>query len=110
MPAAEREEGDVPEISVARALLQQVQRLQRVHGMAPVVSIVVHIGELAGVEAELLRTASSLLAPAAGAERAELQLTPVPLQAHCRASAATFPVERFRFVCPTCAARDVTVL
>jgi len=97
-------------MSLARALVQQVQRLRRAHGMVRVVSIDVGVGELAGVEAELLRSAYALLAPAAGTEGARLHLTEVPLLARCRACGGTFRVERFRFACPACAAGDVAVL
>ncbi len=98
------------EMSLVLDLLRQVEQLREQHHADRVTAISVQIGELAGVEPELFRSAYEILAPAAGIGAATLELIPVPLEGRCRACDHTFHPERFRFVCPGCGAGDVTVL
>jgi len=98
------------EMALVQDLLRQVERLRRQHHADRVTVITVQVGELAGIEPELLRSAYELLAPAAGLGATQLELTSVPLQGRCQSCGQAVRVERFRFVCPACGGRDVTDL
>jgi hydrogenase nickel incorporation protein HypA/HybF len=98
------------EFSLVDDLLRQVEALRQANAAERVVAIHVSIGELAGVEPDLFRSAFACLAPAANLGAATLQLKEVALEAACRTCAARFRVARFHFVCPHCGAQDLTVI
>lgn len=75
------------EYSIASALLDQVEAELRRHAQAEVLAIRVRVGELAGVDPELLRNAWSLCREGTPCARAELELAG----------------EAARWVCPRCA-------
>ena len=74
------------EYSIVSALLDQVEAEARRHTRAEVLRIQVRVGELAGVDGELLRTAWSLAREGTLCAHAELELTG----------------EAARWVCPDC--------
>jgi hydrogenase nickel incorporation protein HypA/HybF len=98
------------EFSLARALWDQVERVRRQHGAARVLSIRVGVGEMSGVEPELLHSAFRVLLESGHAGGADLELERVPLEARCDGCGAEFPVRRFHFACPECGGPRVTVL
>jgi hydrogenase nickel incorporation protein HypA/HybF len=98
------------DMSLVQELLRQVEQLRREHDADRVTAITVLVGELAGVEPELLRSAYKLLAPSAGLGSAQLDLTPVPLEGRCQTCGRAFRVEHFHFLCPACGGSEVTVL
>jgi hydrogenase nickel incorporation protein HypA/HybF len=98
------------EFSLVKALLEQVDSLRRRQAAERVVSIHVTIGAFAGVEAELLQEAYRVLVEQSPLRGAELQWELVPLEARCQDCDMQFPVQRFRFECPRCAGREVTIL
>ena len=77
------------EYSIAGALLERVEAEASRHARAEVLCIRVRVGELAGVDPELLRTAWSLAREGTRCARAQLELTG----------------EAPRWECPRCAGR-----
>jgi len=75
------------EYSIVSALLEQVEAEARRHPQAEVLGIRVRIGELAGVDAELLHTAWSLFREGTACARAGLEIEG----------------EAARWACPRCA-------
>lgn len=75
------------EYSIVSALLDRVEAEARRHARPEVLGIRVRIGELAGVDAELLRSAWSLVREGTLCAHAEIELTG----------------EAARWVCPRCA-------
>jgi len=98
------------EYSLVRALLRQVDALRREQKAERVVSICVSAGEFSGVEPELFRDAYELLIEETPMQGAELQMTCVPLKSRCDCCGQDFAVARFRFECPTCNSRNVTIV
>lgn len=98
------------EFSLVRNLLRQVDTLRREQKAERVVSIRVSVGEFSGVEPELFRDAYELLIEETPMQGAELQMTCVPLESRCDCCGWDFAVERFRFECPKCNSRDVTII
>jgi hydrogenase nickel incorporation protein HypA/HybF len=76
----------VHEYSIAGALLDRVEAEARRHARAEVLRIRVRVGELSGVDGELLRTAWSLAREGTLCARADLELAG----------------ESARWVCPRC--------
>ena len=62
------------ELAVCQSLLEEVKRVARENGAASVTRIVLKVGPLSGVEADLLRNAYPLAAAGTIAEDAELEI------------------------------------
>ncbi len=71
------------ELSVCQALVGQVATLAREQQASQVVSVLVGIGPLSGVEPELLRQAFPLAAAGTLAQTAELNIEDRPVRVHC---------------------------
>jgi hydrogenase nickel incorporation protein HypA/HybF len=98
------------ELSLARALLRQVEELRQSHRAAGVRTVCVSVGEFSGVEADLLDSAFCQLTQGTPVEGARLSINRVPLEARCTACEHEFTVHAFCFVCPRCEARDVRIV
>ena len=79
------------------------QRAQRV------VALRVNIGEFSGIEPALFRDAFADLVQGTPLGGAELTVDTVPLGARCERCALEFPIQHFRFECPFCGSREVSV-
>jgi hydrogenase nickel incorporation protein HypA/HybF len=90
------------ERSLVRALLRQIDKLLAEHSQCHVVSVRVRIGELSGVEADLLASAYEDLVQDTPLQDASLIMERVPLEAVCDQCGHQFRIERFRFECDQC--------
>lgn len=98
------------EFALVNALLEQVDTLWREQNAGRVLSIRVSVGEFSGVEPELFRNAYEMLIEETPMRGAELQMNCEPLRSHCENCGWDFAIERFRFECPECKSRDVTIV
>ncbi len=71
------------EYSIVQALVDRVEEISRAHDARSVRSLVVKIGELAGVETELLSTAYDTFRERTCCENAKLQIVPVAARWVC---------------------------
>lgn len=90
------------ELSVAQALVEQVDDLARQHGAQGVHLIRVRIGPLAGVVGDLLATAFPLAAAGTPAEAAQLDLVDAPIVVRCRSCGAETEAQANRLLCGAC--------
>lgn len=90
------------ELSIAQALVEQIEAHARAHAARGVGRVVVRVGVLSGVEANLLATAFPLAAAGSLAESAELVLESLPARGRCPACNAEFEAPANRLVCPHC--------
>lgn len=92
------------EVSLVHALFDQADRALAPHPSATAVQLTVRIGELAGVDTELFRTAFEGCRVGRGYERAALTITAEPATWACATCGARGPRiagdEELR--CPTC--------
>ena len=79
------------EYSIVQALLERVDREVRAHGASRVHRVRVSIGELAGVEIDLLRTAYDTIRHRTRCERAELDVRRVDARWECPRCGAAIP-------------------
>ena len=98
------------ELSLVSELLRQVEEVMHAHHAERVVAVRVFVGELSGTEPELLSNAFELVAETTSARGARLELQFRPLMGQCQTCQRQFRVERFRFQCPFCAARKVSIV
>jgi len=90
------------ELAICRALIDQVETIVRDRRAQRVVSIVVRIGPLAGVEPELLRRAYPLASAGTLAADATLVLEQSSVRVRCMECGAESEVESNRLVCSAC--------
>jgi hydrogenase nickel incorporation protein HypA/HybF len=90
-------------------MLRQVEDVAAHHPVGRVRSIRVRIGELSGVEPELLASAYDELVSDTPLRDAVLELQRVPLQGVCRHCGSRFRIERFNFRCGRCGSVDLTL-
>ena len=90
------------ELSVCLALLEEVKRVAAENGASGVEKIVVKIGPLSGVEADLLRNAYPLAAAGTLAENAELEIEPAEIIVRCSQCGAESAATPNKLLCGEC--------
>ena len=90
------------ELSICNALLVQVEGIAREHRASRVSRIVVRVGPLAGVEADLLRRAWPLAAAGTVAADAGLVIEQTDIVVRCSECAAESIVRPNRLLCANC--------
>src|SRR3972149_10588451 len=90
------------ERSLVKALLRQVEAVAREHPASRVLSVRVRVGELSGVEADLLMSAYDDLVQDTPLSQATLSMEKVPLEAICEQCGNKFRIQRFHFKCDKC--------
>ncbi len=90
------------ELSVCLSLLQQVETIAHENNARSVDRIVLRIGPLSGVEADLLRNAYPLAVAGSIAENAELVIEDSGVIVQCTECDTESSVPSNRLVCPEC--------
>jgi hydrogenase nickel incorporation protein HypA/HybF len=90
------------ELSVCQALIGQVERVARENDARRVVSIVIAVGPLSGVEAGLLEHAYPIAAAGTVAEHARLEIEVVPVRVRCRKCGDESAAQPNRLLCASC--------
>lgn len=98
------------ELSVAQALVEQVDALMTQHQAQAVARIRLRIGPLAGVVPDLLSTAWPLAAAGSRAEGAVLDCVTAPLRVRCRSCGAESEALPNRLLCAACGDWQTTVV
>lgn len=98
------------ELTLCRALVEQVVRVARDHRARRIVSVTVRIGELSGVEPQLLESAYPLSSEGTLAAGSRLLLERSPLRVRCLDCGAEFDSRGARLRCPACGKHRVQVL
>lgn len=90
------------ELSVARALRRQVERLAAQHRASAVRGVTVRIGPLSGVEPGLLARAFPQVVAGSVADGAVLHVEAVPVRVHCEDCGDDGEAAPNRLACPAC--------
>ena len=90
------------ELSVCQALIRQLDAIARDEQAARITRVVVHIGPLSGVEAQLLRQAYPIASAGSPAADAELVLESLPIRVRCERCGAETEAKANRLVCGAC--------
>ncbi|MCL6503121.1 MAG: hydrogenase maturation nickel metallochaperone HypA [Pirellulales bacterium] len=98
------------EVSLARALVQQVRAIAAQHPGCHVTEVRVSVGPLSGVEPALLASAAQRLFAEHGHPQARLVVQWVELLARCRCCGQQFEVPDLVLRCPGCGAGQVQVM
>ena len=90
------------ELSVCQALVRQLTELAQKERAARITKVVVQIGPLAGVEAQLLRHAYPIASAGSVASTAELVIEDLPLRVRCEACGEESEATPNRLICGVC--------
>ena len=90
------------ELSVAQALVEQIDGIVRGHGAEAAASFRVRIGPLSGVVPELLASAFGLAADGSTAEQAAMELVQAPVRVRCQTCGAETEAAMNRLLCGAC--------
>jgi hydrogenase nickel incorporation protein HypA/HybF len=100
-------ERSMHELSVAHALLRQVEQIVHDHDGKKVVAVTVTIGPLSGVEASLLARAFAIARCGTIAENASLEIETAPIRVWCAACEAETEAGPSTLLCAQCGSGTV---
>jgi hydrogenase nickel incorporation protein HypA/HybF len=92
----------VHELAICQALVSQVETIAQQHSAARVVSIVIGMGALSGVEAQLLRHAYPVASAGTVAEDAQLEIEQLPIRVKCSECGEESTVKPNKLLCQHC--------
>lgn len=90
------------ELSIAQSLLEAVRAEAEGRPRTRIVKVGLRVGELAGVNAEALRSCFESLVRGTKLDPLELEIELGPRRQRCPACGHTFAVTNYRFACPLC--------
>jgi hydrogenase nickel incorporation protein HypA/HybF len=90
------------ELAICRALVEQVEAIAAEQHAVRVVTVVVRVGPLSGVEGSLLERAYPMASAGSIAAGATLLLEPQPVTVRCSACGEESPVAPNRLLCGHC--------
>ena len=98
------------EMAIAQGILDIALTANDREGGSRITKIKLLIGEMAGVEPDALQFCFGALAAGTAAAEAELAIDIIPLTGCCDSCGTSFPIERYRFVCPSCQSGQVQTI
>jgi hydrogenase nickel incorporation protein HypA/HybF len=98
------------ELTICRAMLQQVLAIAASNGTQAVDRITLRVGPLAGVEPALLCAAFPIVAAGTRCEGATIEIESMAVQVLCRRCGATSAVRPNRLLCAGCGDWQVSLL
>ena len=90
------------ELAVCQSLMEQVEQIAVREHAIRVVRILLQIGPLSGVEAELVQQAFPIASAGTVAEDSELDIQLQPIEVRCNICGATSPATANNLVCAAC--------
>jgi hydrogenase nickel incorporation protein HypA/HybF len=90
------------ELAVCQGMLAQVERVATAHGASGVTRILITVGPLSGIEAQLLERAFCVARAGTLADGATLEIEAAPVRVHCTACGAESDAAVNRLVCDAC--------
>ena len=98
------------ELSICQALMNQVKSIAEENSAGSVVSIVIGIGPLSGVEAGLLKNAYPLASTGTVAEHAQLIIEPLPIRVSCNNCNKESSTPPNKLICQYCGDWQTTLI
>lgn len=90
------------ELAICQDIISQVEKLAVEHKATAVVSIILDIGPLSGVEKDLLEAAFPIASAGSLAENAELQINALPIRIECPQCGEKSEARAGNLSCPHC--------
>ena len=90
------------ELAICQSLMEQVESIAREHKAQSVSSVVIGIGPLSGVEAQLLKNAYPVASAGTIAEHAELIIESLPVRVRCSLCGSESDALANKLICKQC--------
>ncbi|MCK5001509.1 MAG: hydrogenase maturation nickel metallochaperone HypA [Gammaproteobacteria bacterium] len=90
------------ELSICQSLMAQVESIALEHRAQSVTSVVVAMGPLSGVEAQLLKNAYPIASAGTVAENAELIVKTLPIRVKCNQCGSESDATPNKLICKQC--------
>jgi hydrogenase nickel incorporation protein HypA/HybF len=90
------------EASIIAELLEVISSQAALHGMRQVTGLKMKVGAMRAAVPALLQSAFEVMRVGTIAEKATLEIDPVPLIARCKICKKDVAIEEFVFLCPNC--------
>jgi len=98
------------ELSIAQALVEQVEKVVLAEGALRANKVLITVGALSGADPEALRGAFPLVAEDTVAEGAELIIEQVAARVRCSACGGESEAENYFVGCAACGSREVELV
>lgn len=98
------------ELSIAIALVEQLKSAAQKEKAKRVLSAIVRVGDLSGVDPEALDFAFKTAAEETVADRAKLIVERVKVKTRCKACGKSLPSRRSVITCPKCGSSDIEIV
>ena len=98
------------ELAICESLMDQVERIALERNAQCVTSIVIGMGPLSGVEAQLLKHAYSIASTGTVAEQAELIVEALPVRVRCNSCGAESEALANKLLCKSCGDWQTTLI
>ncbi|MDU2064861.1 MAG: hydrogenase maturation nickel metallochaperone HypA [Sporomusaceae bacterium] len=98
------------EMAIAEGILDLVKDMQAKYEFRIVREVHLLVGEMAGVEADSLFFCFEAVTAGTFCSGAKLFIQKTPLIGSCCECGKEFPIENYKFLCPSCESRAVTIL
>lgn len=98
------------ELAVCQSLMEQIEGIAQERDAKSVVSIVVGMGPLSGVEAQLLKNAYPIASAGTIAEKAELIIENLPVRVKCNQCGAESDALPNKLICKECGDWKTTLI
>ena len=90
------------ELSICQSLMNQVESIALEHKARSVTSVVIAMGPLSGVEAQLLKNAYPIASAGTVAEHAELIVKTLPIRVKCNQCGSESDATPNKLICKQC--------
>jgi hydrogenase nickel incorporation protein HypA/HybF len=90
------------ELAICQSLMEQVESIAREHNAQSVSSVVIGIGPLSGVEAQLLKNAYPVASAGTIAQHAELIIENLPIRVKCSLCGSESDALPNKLICKQC--------
>ncbi|OFW60674.1 MAG: hypothetical protein A2133_05915 [Actinobacteria bacterium RBG_16_64_13] len=98
------------ELSIAQALVEQVEAARLANGGGRVVSVEIRVGEWRQVVPEILKSYFDHLSKGTPMEAARLEIDHVAASARCGSCSEVFALDDIFLICPACGSRACELL
>lgn len=98
------------ELSICQALIKQLEEIVRERNAHSVTMVVVGMGPLSGVEAQLLKNAYPVASAGTVAESAELVVEHLPIRVKCNQCGAESDATANKLICQQCGDWQTTLI
>ena len=98
------------EMSIAQSIIDIVEQEMARHGVSKVSVIRLVVGEFTAVVPQSLNFCFELITKDTPLEGVKVEMEQVPLTGRCQACGNEFPIQEYKFICPSCQSKEIETI